>query len=104
MLSAVMPRGAAAGGGPSITIDGRFSPAQTLVPTNGVYSIGASLGKQVGGNLFQSFGLFGLSTGQTAVLSGPAAIKNVIGGVTGGTPSAINGKIQSNIAGANLYL
>ena len=53
-----------------ITIDGRFSPAQTLTGPN--YSIGANLGKQVGGNLFHSFGQFGLSTGESAAFSGPA--------------------------------
>ena len=104
LLAAGVPRVAAAAGATSITIDGRFSPAQTLVPTNGVYSIGANLGKQVGGNLFQSFGLFDLSTGQTAAFSGPKTVINVIGGVTGGSPSSINGKIQSTISGASLYL
>jgi filamentous hemagglutinin family protein len=104
LLAPATPRDAAAAGATSITIDGRFSPATTLVPTNGVYSIGANLGKQVGGNLFQSFGQFGLSTGQTAAFSGPKTISNVIGGVTGGSPSSIDGKIQSTIAGANLYL
>ena len=104
LLAGGVPRVAAAAGTMRITIDGRFSPAQTLVPTNGVYSIGASLGKQMGSNLFQSFGLFGLSTGQTAQFSGPKTISNVIGGVSGGSPSSINGKIQSTIAGANLYL
>jgi filamentous hemagglutinin family protein len=87
-----------------ITIDGRFSPAQTLAAVGGTYSIGANLGKQVGSNLFHSFGQFGLSTGETAAFSGPATTSNVIGRVTGGNPSAIDGKIQSNIAGANLYL
>ena len=85
-----------------ITVDGRFSPAQTLVGPN--YAIGANLGKQVGSNLFHSFGQFGLSTGESATFSGPATISNVIGRVTGGNPSAIDGKIQSTIAGANLYL
>ena len=94
-----MPRTAAA---QHITVDGRFSPAQTLVGPN--YAIGANLGKQVGSNLFQSFGLFGLATGESAAFSGPATISNVIGRVTGGNPSSIDGKIQSNIAGANLYL
>ena len=42
-----------------ITIDGRLSPAQTLVGPN--YTIGANLGKQLGGNLFHSFGQFSLS-------------------------------------------
>ena len=85
-----------------ITIDGHFSPAQTLAGPN--YAIGANLGKQVGGNLFQSFGIFGLATSESATFSGPAAINNVIGRVTGGNLSSINGKIQSTITGANLYL
>jgi hypothetical protein len=38
-----------------ITVDGRFSTGP--VPySNGVYTIGANLGKQVGSSLFQSFG------------------------------------------------
>jgi len=99
LLAAVTPRGAAA---QRISVDGRFSPAQTLVGPN--YAIGANLGKQVGNNLFHSFGQFGLSSGESAAFSGPATINNVIGRVTGGNPSSINGRIQSNIAGANLYL
>jgi filamentous hemagglutinin family protein len=67
------------------------------------YAIDANLGKQVGSNLFHSFGQFGLATGESAAFSGPAT-SNVIGRVTGGNPSSIDGKIQSNIAGANLYL
>src|SRR5271167_3512648 len=99
VLAAVTPRGASA---QHITIDGRLSPAQTLVGPN--YAIGANLGKQVGSNLFQSFGQFGLSTGESAAFSGPATVNNIIGRVTGGNPSAVDGRIQSNIAGANLYL
>src|SRR5215470_4401402 len=85
-----------------ITVDGRFSPAQTLVGPN--YAIGANLGRQVGGNLFHSFGQFGLTTAESATFAGPPMVTNVIGRVTGGSPSSIDGKIQSNIAGANLYL
>ena len=96
---AVVPRMSAA---QNITVDGRFSPAQTLRGPN--YAIDANLGKQVGGNLFHSFGQFGLATGESAAFKGPATISNVIGRVTGGNPSSIDGKIQSNIAGANLYL
>ena len=79
-----------------------FLGGETLVGPN--YSIGANLGKQVGSNLFHSFGQFGLATGESATFSGPATISNVIGRVTGGNPSWIDGKVQSNIAGANLYL
>jgi len=99
MLAAITPRFSAA---QRITIDGRFSPAQTLIGPN--YAITANLGKQVGGNLFHSFGQFGLSAGESATFSGPATVANVIGRVTGGNASSIDGKVQSNIAGANLYL
>ena len=44
-----------------ITIDGSLgTAARTLAGPN--YAITASLGKQVGGNLVQSFGIFGLAT------------------------------------------
>jgi filamentous hemagglutinin family protein len=103
---AALTVGAAAVSGPAqaqhISIDGRLSPAQTLVGPN--YSIGANLGKQVGGNLFHSFGIFGLATGESATFSGPASVTNVIGRVTGGSQSSINGAIKSTIAGANVYL
>src|SRR3974390_2773028 len=98
-LSAAVPGVAAA---QNITIDGHLSPAQTLVGPN--YAITANLGKQVGSNLFHSFGKFGLSTGEAATFSGPATISNVIGRVTGGALSAIDGKIASTITGASLYL
>ena len=55
-----------------ITIDGSLSPAQTLVGPN--YAISANLGKQVGGNLFQSFGQFGLSNGESAPAVVTAAV------------------------------
>ena len=78
LVVATMPRLSAA---QNITVDGRFSPAQTLVGPN--YAITANLGKQVGGNLFHSFGQFGLSTGESAAFSGPATVNNVISRVTG---------------------
>jgi hypothetical protein len=58
-----------------IAIYGRFLPAQTLVGPN--YTIGANLGKQVGSNLFHSFGQFSLSNApvpERATFSGPATI------------------------------
>jgi filamentous hemagglutinin family protein len=86
----------------NISIDGRFSPAQTLVGPN--YAITANLGKQVGSNLYHSFGQFGLKSSESATFSGPATISNVVGRVTGGIQSSINGKIASTISGASLYL
>jgi filamentous hemagglutinin family protein len=97
---AALPLGAARA--QHITIDGSLSPAQTLVGPS--YMIGANLGKQVGGNLFHSFGVLGLNRGETANFTGPASVSNIIGRVTGGVPSSIDGTIKSSIAGANLYL
>src|SRR6516225_6086464 len=92
VLAAAVPEVAVA---QHVTIDGRFSPAQTLVGPN--YTIGANLGKQVGSNLFHSFGQFSLSNSPVAERAtftstgstGP--ISNVIGRVTGGSQSNING-------------
>ena len=86
----------------NITVDGRLSPAQTLAGPN--YAIDASLGKQVGGNLFHSFGLFTVAKPETATFSGPTTVTNIIGRVTGGAASSIDGTIKSTISGANLYL
>jgi filamentous hemagglutinin family protein len=105
VLAVLAPQGASA---QHITIDGHLSPAQTLVGPN--YLIGANLGKQVGSNLFHSFGQFNLAntpvpesaTFTSTGSSGP--ISNVISRVTGGSQSNINGAIVSTIPGANLYL
>jgi large exoprotein involved in heme utilization and adhesion len=97
LVASALPPTALAG---NVTVDGRFSPAQTLSGPN--YAIGANLGKQVGGNLFHSFGQFSLVKGDTATFSGPAAISNVISRVTGGSQSSIDGAIRSTITGANL--
>jgi filamentous hemagglutinin family protein len=91
-----------------ITIDKSFGAPQTLVGPD--YAIGANLGKQVGSNLFHSFGQFSLSNtpvreSATFTSTGSAGpINNVIGRVTGGNQSNINGKIVSTITGASLYL
>src|SRR5207248_4026385 len=53
---------------------------------------------------FHSFGAFGLNTNETATFSGPTTVNNIIGRVTGGTASSIDGAIKSTINGANLYL
>lgn len=55
-----------------ITVDGRLSPARALAGPS--YAIGPELGRQVGGNLFHSFGVFGLSQGETATFSGPSGV------------------------------
>ena len=87
----------------NIATDGSLGPAAVTL-TGPSYAITASLGKQVGGNLFHSFAKFGLATKETATFSGPTSVTNVIGRVTGGNASSIDGTIKSAIAGANLYL
>ena len=85
-----------------ITLDGTMGPAGSLKGPN--YVIGDNLGKTKGSNLFHSFGKFNVWTGESASFTGPDSIKNVIGRVTGGSQSNIDGLLRSNINGANLFL
>lgn len=85
-----------------VTLDGTLGPSGPLSGPN--YAITADLGQQVGGNLFHSFGLFSIQTGESATFSGPNSVSNIIGRVTGGQVSFIDGTLRSTIPGANLYL
>ena len=101
-LALALPARAAA----QITLDGSLGPAGALAGPN--YAIGAGLGQTRGSNLFHSFGQFNLrtinGTRETATFSGPAVIQNIIGRVTGGSASMIDGRVRSTINGANLFL
>src|SRR5947209_2787906 len=80
-------------------------PARTL--SGPLYSIGADLGVQRGGNLFHSFSSFSLNQGDVATFTAdhPAApVRNVILRVTGGATSSIDGTLRSNIADANFLM
>ena len=68
------------------------------------FRIRAEDGRRAGGNLFHSFSRFGLERGERATFSGPGAIRNVIGRVTGGEASSIDGTLASTIPGADLWL
>src|SRR6478672_1030907 len=57
-----------------------------------------------GANLFHSFSQFGLNANQTANFLSNPAIRNILGRVTGGDPSIINGLIQVTGGNSNLYL
>jgi filamentous hemagglutinin family protein len=85
-----------------IATDGTLGPAGSLTGPN--YAIGANLGRQVGSNLFHSFSTFNVATGESATFSGPNGISNVLGRVTGGSASNIDGVLRSTMAGANLFL
>lgn len=84
-----------------VVMDGSLGAAGALAGPN--YAIGANLGRQVGGNLFHSFASFNLTAAESATFSGPATVANIIGRVTGGSRSDIDGRIASTIPGANLY-
>ena len=85
-----------------IVTDGTLGKAATLSGPN--FQISSEFGKLVGPNLFHSFSEFSLQKGEAAVFTGPENIGNILGRVTGGKTSNIDGLIQSEIAGANLYL
>ena len=90
-----------------IVRDGTVGPPVTVQPvpnSSNVYQIDEGLGLRVGQNVFQSFSLFNLGAGATALFTAnPVPTDNVISRVTGGVSSSIFGTIQSNIPGANLY-
>ena len=68
-----------------ITLDGSLGRAGALTGPN--YSIPAEVGQLRGPNLFQSFGQFNVRSGESATFSGPNTVTNILGRVTGGTPS-----------------
>lgn len=61
-------------------------------------------GTQAGANLFHSFQRFGLSQGQTAQFLANPQIQAILGRVTGGEASVINGLIQVSGGNASLFL
>ncbi len=57
-----------------------------------------------GANLFHSFQQFGLNSGQIANFQSNPSIRNILGRVTGGDASIINGLIQVTGGNSNLFL
>lgn len=88
-----------------VVFDGTVGPAG-LAPGAPHYQIPSSVGKPVGGNLFHSFSFFSVPGGGSATFSqnSPGNFSNIIGRVTGGFPSSIDGALRSTISGANLFL
>ncbi|MGH8569906.1 MAG: filamentous hemagglutinin N-terminal domain-containing protein, partial [Gammaproteobacteria bacterium] len=86
-----------------VSLDGSLGGARGPLPGPD-FEIGADFGRQVGSNLFHSFGAFNLDARESATFSGPDKINNVLGRVTGGSGSSINGLLRSTIPDANLFL
>jgi filamentous hemagglutinin family protein len=84
----------------NITSDGTMGT--TVSQAGSIYNINGGTIK--GTNQFHSFGLFSVGTGDTASFNGPPVVSNIIGRVTGGQQSSIDGVLKSTIPGANLYL
>lgn len=85
-----------------VTLDGTLGPAGALAAPD--YQIPAEVGRQVGGNLFHSFGVFSIDSQESATFTGPDIIDNVLARVTGGQSSWIDGALRSDIQGADLFL
>jgi filamentous hemagglutinin family protein len=90
-----------------ITIDGSLGRPGTAGPLTGPnFVISDRAGQQVGNNLFHSFGQFNVGATESATFTGPMSTSNVIGRVTGGQLSSINGLVdtRTSMPSANLFL
>ncbi|MBP0022227.1 MAG: CHAT domain-containing protein [Cyanobacteria bacterium SBLK] len=77
----------------------------TIVSKNGnLFNISGGDFSGDGSNLFHSFQEFGLDAGQIANFLSSPNIQNILGRVTGGNPSLINGLIQVIGGTSNLFL
>jgi len=85
-----------------VNLDGTLGPQIALSGPD--FQINAEYGRIINNsNLFYSFGKFNIDTGQSATFTGPNSISNIVGRVTGGSLSNIDGLIKSDLP-ANLFL
>ncbi|NEQ18208.1 MAG: filamentous hemagglutinin N-terminal domain-containing protein [Moorea sp. SIO3E2] len=73
-------------------------------PEGNQFNIDGGKLSEDGANLFHSFQKFGLSEGQIANFLSNPNIQNILGRVTGGDASVINGLIQVTGGNSNLFL
>lgn len=73
-------------------------------PDGSVYDITGGTLSEDGANLFHSFQQFGLSPAEVANFMADPTIQNILGRVTGGQVSVIDGLLQVTGSDANLYL
>lgn len=74
-----------------IVTDGSVGEARVL--TGGLVRIEDGLGRRSGGNLLHSFDRFSVETGQIAFFGVPGGVDTVIGRVTGGEASRLDGRV-----------
>lgn len=87
---------------PPVNITG--SDGTVITPQGNQFEITGGQLSGDGGNLFHSFPQFNLGDGQIANFLTAPQIQNILGRVTGGTPSWINGLIQVTGGNSNLLL
>ncbi|MEG4573052.1 filamentous hemagglutinin N-terminal domain-containing protein, partial [Microcoleus sp. N3A4] len=75
-----------------------------VTPSGNRYDISGGSFSGDRANLFHSFTQFGLSEGQTANFLTNPSIQNILGRITGGNASLINGLIQVTGGNSNLFL
>lgn len=87
-----------------VVFDGSLGPPGALPGPH--YVIPAELGQRPrhGPNLFHSFATLNVHRGESVTFTGPDSIENIIGRITGGTASHIDGMLRSTIPGASLFL
>jgi filamentous hemagglutinin family protein len=85
-----------------VVLDGTLGQKGAVSGPN--YVITDKMGSQAGSNLFHSFQTFNINTGESGTFTGPNSVQNVIGRVTGGASSMIDGRLGCSIPGANLFL
>ncbi|MDI9635466.1 filamentous hemagglutinin N-terminal domain-containing protein, partial [Geitlerinema splendidum] len=89
--------------------------AQAIVPANdgtgtrvnasgNQFNIEGGTRSRNGANLFHSFEQFGLNEGQVANFLSNPQVRNILGRVTGGSPSLIHGLLQVSGGNSNLFL
>jgi filamentous hemagglutinin family protein len=76
----------------------------SVTSTGNQYDISGGALSSDGKNLFHSFNQFGLNQNQIANFLSNSSIQNILGRVTGGNPSVINGLIQVSGGNSNLFL
>ncbi|MEM7064731.1 MAG: CHAT domain-containing protein [Cyanobacteria bacterium P01_B01_bin.77] len=78
-------------------------PATSIQQTGNFYQIDGGNLSVDSATLFHNFGQFGLLTGETATFTNPATVNSIIGRVTGGDASIIDGLLSVG-GSADLYL